>query len=252
MSIELFIGLALLAFLFEYVSILLGMGYGIVMTPLLLLAGFHPLQIIPAVLLSEFACGIVAAIFHQRLKNVDFRFGTRAFKTVTILFACSIIGAVVAVLLAVTMVERSLELCIGATIVLIGVSTLAMRGRSIRFSWKAIAAFGLLGAFTKAMSGGGFGPLVTGGQIVSGVPSREAIGISSLAKAATCGIGIIMYVVWADAVDMSLAPPLLIGALFSVPLATMFVKKVGQERLKVLIGIVTIVLGAVTLLKLLV
>ncbi len=43
----------LFAFICEYVDSSLGMGYGTTLTPLLLIMGYNPLQIVPAVLLSE-------------------------------------------------------------------------------------------------------------------------------------------------------------------------------------------------------
>jgi len=42
------------AFICEYVDSTLGMGYGTTLTPVLLLVGFAPMQIVPAILLSEF------------------------------------------------------------------------------------------------------------------------------------------------------------------------------------------------------
>jgi len=40
-----------LAFVCEFIDSSLGMGYGTSLTPILLLMGFHPLQVVPAVLL---------------------------------------------------------------------------------------------------------------------------------------------------------------------------------------------------------
>ena len=52
----------LAALVCEYVDSSLGMGYGTTLTPLLLLAGFEPLQIVPCVLLSEFATGLTSTL----------------------------------------------------------------------------------------------------------------------------------------------------------------------------------------------
>ena len=101
MNPHFFIGLGLAAFLCEYISLSLGMGYGIILVPILLFLGFKPLQIIPIVLISELLSGLIAALFHHKFENVDFRFGTRDSKIVTVMAACSIIGAVIAVPIAV-------------------------------------------------------------------------------------------------------------------------------------------------------
>lgn len=55
----------------EYLDSSLGMGYGTTLTPLLLLLGFEPLAIVPAVLLSELVTGLAAGIMHHRDGNID-------------------------------------------------------------------------------------------------------------------------------------------------------------------------------------
>ena len=50
-----------LAFVCEFIDSSLGMGYGTSLTPLLLLMGFEPMQVVPAVLFSEFVSGFTAA-----------------------------------------------------------------------------------------------------------------------------------------------------------------------------------------------
>ena len=45
------------------------MGFGTTLAPLLLLLGFEPLQVVPAVLLAEFATGLLGAALHQRFGN---------------------------------------------------------------------------------------------------------------------------------------------------------------------------------------
>jgi uncharacterized membrane protein YfcA len=73
MGIELFLPIILLAFTCELVDSTLGMGYGTTLTPLLLLLGHEPAEIVPAVLLSEFVTGVLAGLFHHEFGNVDLR-----------------------------------------------------------------------------------------------------------------------------------------------------------------------------------
>ncbi len=72
LSLGIGLSLILIAFLAEYVDSSLGMGYGTTLTPLLILFGFDPLQIVPAVLLSELVTGILAGVFHHSVGNVNF------------------------------------------------------------------------------------------------------------------------------------------------------------------------------------
>ena len=71
----LFAVVALVAFAFQYLSVSMGLGYGTVLTPVLLIIGFGPLQAVPAVLLSQVAGGVIGGIAHHRVGNIslDFR-----------------------------------------------------------------------------------------------------------------------------------------------------------------------------------
>lgn len=99
------------------------------------------------------------------------------------------------------------------------------------------------------MSGGGYGPVVTGGQLIAGVHGKNAVAITSLAEALTCVVGVIAYFLTKSVLDWTLAPYLIIGAVLSVPLSGITVKKIATRKLKWGISIVTIILGVVTLTK---
>jgi len=73
LSVEIIAIMIVCSFLFEYIDATLGMGYGTTLTPVFLLMGFDPIEIIPAVLLSQLICGLLAAICHHREGNVDFK-----------------------------------------------------------------------------------------------------------------------------------------------------------------------------------
>jgi len=137
---------------------------------------------------------------------------------------------------------------IGILVLSMGIIILATLSRTFKFSWKKITSLGLLAAFNKGISGGGYGPLVTGGQILSGVNSKNAIGITSLAEGLTCLGGVATYLVFTNhTIEWNLAPSLVIGAIISVPLAALTVKKFGAGRLKLIVGIATLILGSLTL-----
>jgi len=83
----------------------------------------------------------------------------------------------------------------------------------------------LMAAFNKGISGGGYGPVVTSGQIMSGVKSKKATGITSLAEGLTCLVGVITYLIFTNhAIEWELAPSLVLGAVLSVPFAAYTVK----------------------------
>lgn len=274
MSLGIIIALIILAFLCEYMDSTLGMGYGTTLTPVLLLFGFGPMQIVPVVLLSELVSGLLAGFFHHREGNVNLKPATADIFKITnmlsplgyvdkfkktvplhlkialLLSACSIVGTIAAVFIAVNIPKFWLKLYIGFLVLAMGVLILVCLNKEFRFSWLKVSILGVIASFNKGMSGGGYGPIVTGGQILSGIKGKSAVGITSLAEGLTCFVGVLAYILISKgAIDWKLAPWIITGAVLSVPLSAKSVKRISAERLKLAIGILTIVLGSVTIFK---
>jgi len=274
LSLGIIVAIIVLAFLCEYMDSTLGMGYGTTFTPILLLFGFAPMQIVPAVLLSELISGLLAAFFHHRERNVDLKPTTADIFKITnmlsplgyiekfkktvplhlkvalLLAVCSIVGTVAAVFVAVNIPRFWLKLYIGFLVLAMGILILICLNKEFKFSWRKIGILGVIASFNKGMSGGGYGPIVTGGQILSGIKGKSAIGITSLAEGLTCLVGVITYIlVSKNLVDWRLAPWIVAGAVFSVPLSAKSVKIISTRKLKLAIAILTIILGTVTIIK---
>ncbi len=274
LSLGVMISIVIIAFLCEYMDSTLGMGYGTTLTPVLLLFGFGPMQIVPVILLSELISGFLAGFFHHREGNVNFKPKTTNIsiilrklkslgyiesfrrgiplhlKVVLLLAVCSIIGAVVAVFVAVSIPKLWLKLYIGCLVLSMGIIIIVCLNKEFNFSWRKITILGLIASFNKGISGGGYGPVVTGGQILSGVESKSAVGITSLAEGLTCLVGVITYIlVSKNPLDWRLAPFIIIGATASVPFCAKSVKRISEKRLKLAIAILTIVLGIFTIIK---
>ena len=268
--------LALLALVAEYVDSTLGMGFGTTLTPVLLLMGYEPMQVVPAVLLSEVLTGLFAGMAHHIAGNASFRIkwgGPRKtasyvrqlgiaasfkksvsedLKVALVIATCGVLGTIVGLFAALKVNPFFLKLYIGVMVLSVGIM-IVFRGRKIRaFSWRRLTGISLVAAFNKSLSGGGYGPLVTGGQILSGVEGKNAVAVTSLAESLTCAVGFLGYLLAARVNDLSLFPYVCGGALLSVPLSAMTVKKSNTNHLKMAIGLLTTVLGVLTLLKLLV
>lgn len=249
MTLEFFMLIVVLAFICEYIDSSLGMGYGTTLTPLLIIIGFQPLQIVPAVLLSELFTGVSAGLLHHKVGNVNFNRGSKALRVVLVITFCSIGGSILAVFLAISLPRFWLKLYISVLILIIGIVLIATLNKAYGFSWKKIISLGIIAAFNKGISGGGYGPVVTGGQLVSGVEAKSAIGITSLAEGLTCFAGVLTYFFTKSVLNWNLAPPLILGAIISVPLAAYTVKKIPGTKVKFLIALITIALGIASLLK---
>ena len=249
MKIELMVPIIALAFACELVDSSLGMGYGTTLTPLLLLLGYEPLDVVPAVLFSECITGVLAGVFHHEFGNVDLKPGTQDFKIGALLATLSIVGVLLAVGIAVRLPAWVVKLYIGVLVLVIGLVILKNSSRQVPFSWRRIGVLGFLAAFNKGVSGGGYGPVVTGGQVLAGVRGRSAVGIASLAEGVASIVGVAIYYASGASVSWHLAPSLLLGAVLSVPLAAYIVSRIPTGRLTLLIGGLSTTLGGYTLVR---
>lgn len=262
-----FTGIALLSLCCEFMDASIGMGYGTTLTPLLLIFGLPPLQVVPAVLLGQLIGGAAGGIAHQRLGNIklDFRRDEAIIKqrlrwlgylprsldakVVFVLVGCGVIGALVGALTALNIPKVALTTYIGVVVLGTGIVILLRRNYAGSISWKGLIGVGLLSSFNKGISGGGYGPLVTGGQIISGREARSSVGSTTVAEAVVCIVGFLAYLLAKGDIFWTLAAATSIGAIVAGPFAAMTVRKVNPDKLKIIIGLATIVLGGYTLLK---
>jgi|GEM_PF-66152 len=245
-----FAAVAAVAFFGEYIDSSLGMGYGTVLTPVLLILGYSPLDVVPCLLLSESLSGLFGGLLHHRLGNVDLRWGTHASATTLILAGLSVVGAIAAVVLAVQLPPFWVKLYVGAMIVAVSLFLLFGRRRR-RGSWRGMVPLGLVAAFNKGISGGGYGPLVTGGQVMLGVDEKSAIGTTTVSEGLVSLVALTLYLVLRQgAFDWSLGVPLILGAMLSVPAATWTVRILPPETFRPMMGWATLFLGTLLVTKL--
>jgi len=244
------LGLAVLAFACEFVDSSLGMGYGTTLTPILLLMGYGLKTIVPVVLLSEFITGMTAGGFHHALGNVDFKLKSRDSKVVAVLGGAGVFGALVAVQFLTRVARFWARLYFALMITAMGVLILAKRNGRYRFSWSKVVGLGLLSSFNKGMSGGGYGPLVVGGQVLSGCETRAAVGCTSLAESLVCLVALIGFAASGVFPAVALAVPIVFGAVLSAPCAAAMTRYLDAKiDLKRLVGALVLLLGLLCLAK---
>ena len=262
----LFVVIAIIALFCEYMDASIGMGYGTALSPILIMMGFLPLQVVPSVLLGQLVGGLAGGFFHQRMGNInlDFRrdeaikkrlrglgYIPRSLdsKVIFILAICGFIGALAAVFFALNIPTVALKTYIGIMVLGIGIVILIRRNRESKLSWRGLVGIGLLSAFNKGASGGGYGPLVTGGQIISGREAKSSIGSTTLAEALVCIVAFVGYLILEGDIYWTLAAATSVGSVVAAPLAAMTVRRVNTGKLKFVIGIATSLLGALTIAK---
>ena len=114
----------------------------------------------------------------------------------------------------------ALKTYIGVLVLAMGVILLSRR--TFAFSWKRMIGVGILSSFNKGLSGGGFGPVVTAGQIIAGQEHKGAIAATTLAEAPICTVGVFCYLIGGLVRHVD-------GAILDMPVGKMFATMFSPE-----------------------
>jgi uncharacterized membrane protein YfcA len=238
------------AFFTAVIDIVFGMGFGLTMTPILLLMGYAPHQIVPALLFSSMLGNLVSPVFHHKFKNVDFSLCSRHFNMSMLIGILGVVGSFVGASVSIGISNFYLSLYIGLLITALGLFLLLNRRLRATFSWLKLAFLSLFGSFNKGISGSGFGPITTTGMIVMGVDEKVAVSIQTFSELFVSIAGFLTFALAGSQIAWNLLLPLSIGVVLSTPLAAFVVHKFESRKLRTAIAIVTVVLGVVTLFSL--
>jgi len=272
MAIEVIIFLVVGAFICGLINSSLGMMYGTILSPILLIAGFDLIVVVPAILFSQTIGGLTASIFHHRFKNTNFslksknpkviiksffKLGllesfkkgtTRDFRVGSFVAIFGVIATFMSVLIAVNIPKEFLKTYIGLLVIFIGF--ILLWKPVFKFSWKKMWVVSIISAFNKSVTGGGFGPVVTSGQIMAGRDIKNSIGTTAFAGVPICIIGFLMYMLIEGISDWSLIGFLSIGAIIAAPFGARITASFKSEkRLKFSLGILSIFLGILVISK---
>jgi uncharacterized membrane protein YfcA len=113
-----------------------------------------------------------------------------------------------------------------------------------------LVALGVVASVNKALTGGGYGPLLAGGQMVAGLNPKAAVAITNLAEAVVSLTALIGYAWWfAASWRWELVLAVTGGAALAAPLGARAVRLVGTELLRTVVGAATVCLGLLALLS---
>ena len=241
----------IVSFVAQFLNTSLGEGFGTIVVPSFILLGFDPIQIVPSLLFVQVFTGILSSIFHHRSGNVDFSIEGKSFKIALVLTFFSIIGGSSAAFLAINISQFFVKIYVGLIAFLMGVLVFVFRKKKIEFSWLRINFLGFFASFNKGISGGGYGPIITSGQILSGLDSKSSVSISSFTEAMTCLVALLVYLLRVEVIDFTSVLPLLVGSFMAIPIAVQVVKRSDEKRHVIAIGLITVSLGLATLIKVL-
>jgi uncharacterized membrane protein YfcA len=190
----------------------IGMMYGTLLSPVLILASFEPKVVVPSLLLSQAIGGFFATYHHNKFGNAKFSLKSEDLKIAAFIFFLGVLAVIVGAFIGLKLPSFYLKLYIGILCIIMGSIVLAKR--TFVFSWFKLSLISILSAFNKAISGGGYGPIVASGNIASGLKSKQSIGITDFAEAPICLASFIAWVAlnkWTIP-SMDLLGPLCIGA----------------------------------------
>ena len=237
------------ALIMEFIDSFLGMMYGTVLSPLLIIMDYNAKDVVPSILISQAIGGFIASWRHHRFKNADFNSGTTDRRIAVTIIWFGVFACLIGVFLSISISPKVLNTYIGLLVAVIGVMILC--GRSLILTSGKIYLLGFVSAFNKALSGGGFGPLVAGGQLVFRDRSEKgAIGSTDFAEAPICLFSFFLWVFFKGLPPATLLLPLCLGSAIGGFFGPMCLSKIkSHEKLKKLLGALVLIEGIWVLYK---
>jgi uncharacterized membrane protein YfcA len=235
--------LVVFSMVMEFVDSALGMMYGTVLSPFLILIGYDVKSVVPAILISQAAGGFVASYRHHHLKNANFQTGSTDYHVATTLIWFGVFACVIGVFISVSISPKILNTYIAILVIVIALMILS--GKTLIMTAKKIYTLGFISAFNKALSGGGFGPLVAGGQLIFKDRSEKgAIGSTDFAEAPICLLSFFLWLLLNGLPSISLMAPLCVGSVIGGFFGPMALSKIGsKEILKKSLGVLVLIEG---------
>lgn len=255
LSLELIIIIILIAFIFEIMDSGAGMGFGTGLTPLLLINGFEPLQIVPTILISESITGFVDSYFDNEFKNVEFKFSPMSDSTKLALIiaffgSISIALSVYLTYASLNLPKEFIKFYVAILVLFMGIfgifRTKLTKKRDANPNIKVMIGFAALAGFNKGVGGGGYGPVITLGEVSCGIYEKSATAIVSLSEAIVSVAGILSFFFVSAIgvkVDLILLPWIFTGAFFGALITPYIVRVVPNKFWKIIIPVYAIGIG---------
>ncbi len=248
-----------LALIFEFLDSAAGMGYGTAFTPILLLMGYEPLQIIPVIMIQQACAGLIGAYMHKEYGNVEWRFRPPS-ETVKLLLIIAGIG-MLAVTFSITSIygllklgEVWIKLYVVILLLVMGLTALCNCKKVSSYRPKRMYLFGALAGFNKGVGGGGYGPVVTIGGLLAGVPAKSMMAITAFSEGLVCIVSILVWFFWLNhgvVIDFILLPSMILGSILSVIAAPYATRVLPEVTWRTVVPIYCCIIAGVCFWKLL-
>jgi len=259
---ELIILIIIIAFIFELMDSIAGMGFGTALTPLLMLLGYSPLQIVPTLLISEALTGAIDASFDHEFQNVHFSFhpinDATKLSILIASFGClAIMSSIFFGYYAIRFPDFLIKMYVAILVLfmgILGIFRIFIKNHSEKKrNVKSIILFSAIAGFNKGIGGGGYGPVIMLGQLISGVYEKSATAIVSLAESIVSFGGILTFIFISAIgveVDLILLPSIFTGGFVASILAPYLTRVLPNRIWRYFIPIYAIGIGIYLILQL--
>lgn len=231
----------------QFIDGVLGMGYGVSASTLLVAFGVAPAVVSATVHAAKLPVAGVSSIAHARQGNVDWAI-------VAPLATGGIIGGVLGGLLLSELAGTDIRPFVAVVLLALGVRMLvcALAGRDRKrtareLSRARLAVVGLIGGSLDAFGGGGWGPTCTSALMSSDTREpRRLIGSVNAAEVATA-LAIVVTLAFrlgGEPFEWATVIPLVAGGVLTAPLAARVCSRVKPQVLAAGVGLALVALNA--------
>ena len=232
-------------FLAQLVDGALGMAYGVLTNTALLAIGLPPAQASALVHTAEIFTTGASAASHIYHRNVDWRMVTRLGVTGVL---GAILGAWVLTNIDVTAARRFVYgyLLIMGLYILWKSVRIALIPRKLA-GWTG--PLGFVAGFLDASGGGGWGPMTTSTLVGSGHAPRYAVGSVNTTEFFVTVTAATTFFAELGASSLEHLIPLVLGGVLAAPFGGWVVKRVPARGLMTAVGVLTVILSIVQLIR---
>jgi hypothetical protein len=146
-----------------------------------------------------------------------------------------------------------IQLYVAILLIMMGVISLVQsRLRERPYRPKMMIGFAALAGFNKGIGGGGYGPVVTIGGLMSGVPVKSMMAVTAISEGTVSTFSILVWLALLTsgvAIDYLLLPSMMLATIFTAVAAPWATRVFPEKLWKVVVPIYCCILAAYTFYK---
>jgi uncharacterized membrane protein YfcA len=247
-----------LAVIFEFLDSAAGMGYGTAFTPLLLIMGYDPMQIVPVIMIQQACAGLISSYIHREFGNIEWRFKpmsetVKLWLIIAVTGSLAVVFSIFSVYAVFKLAKIWIKLYVCILLMAMAIISIIHAKRTLNYHPRKMLFFGALAGFNKGIGGGGYGPVVTIGGIMSGIPVKSMMAVTALSEGTVCVVSILVWFFLLNTgvkIDFILLPSMMLGSTIAVITAPYAVRVFPEKRWKFIVPVYCCIIAGVSFWKL--